>query len=136
MTNKSSTPSQNPSRNPEKKEQKDSSLFLPQQKQDQKGNDVLPPLARIDEKIQSLKKKKERIQTQQALLFMKEAQKILHEDFSPDMALALLSETWKETNENQKSEMRKVMVFESVFIFPLSYHTKIIQHWQIIWETW
>ena len=66
-----------------------------------------PDILRIDEKIQALKKKKERIQTQQALFFIKEAQKILKDEFSPQVALLILSETWTQATKTQKEEWRK-----------------------------
>lgn len=66
-----------------------------------------PTLVRIDEKIQALKKKKERIQTQQALLFMKEAQKIFKEDVLPNLALLILTETWAKASHSQKEEWQK-----------------------------
>jgi hypothetical protein len=68
---------------------------------------IPPDILRIDEKIQALKKKKERIQTQQALLFAKEAQKILKDAFSPQVALLILSETWAQASKTQKEEWRK-----------------------------
>lgn len=66
-----------------------------------------PTLVRIDEKIQALKKKKERIQTQQALLFMKETQKIFKEDVLPNLALLILTETWDKASHSQKEEWQK-----------------------------
>src|SRR3990167_4800272 len=66
-----------------------------------------PDILRIDEKIQALKKKKERIQTQQALFFLKETQKILKDAFFPQIALLILSETWAQASKAQKEEWRK-----------------------------
>lgn len=64
-------------------------------------------LTTIDEQINRLKKKKERVQTQQAIAFMREAQKIFQTDFSPDIALSILSETWGTASEKQQAEWKK-----------------------------
>ena len=64
-------------------------------------------LTTIDEQINRLKKKKERVQTQQAIVFMRETQKIFQTDFSPDVALSILSETWKTATEKQQMEWKK-----------------------------
>ncbi len=64
-------------------------------------------LTHIETKIRQLKQKKERIQTQQALLLMKEAQKILQEEFSPDGALKILKDHWNGASEAQKEEWKK-----------------------------
>ena len=59
-------------------------------------------LSLIDQKILQLKQKKEKIQTQQAALFIKEAQKILGEEFSIELALGILSHAWKDVSSKQK----------------------------------
>lgn len=64
-------------------------------------------LTHIENKIYQLRQKKERIQTQQALLFMKEAQKILQEEFSSDVALTILKDHWDKASEAQKKEWKK-----------------------------
>ncbi len=64
-------------------------------------------LTHIETKIHQLKQKKDRIQTQQALLFMKEAQKILQEEFVPDVALKILKDHWNGASEAQKEEWKK-----------------------------
>jgi hypothetical protein len=70
-------------------------------------SDIPPALVRIDKKIQTLKKKKEKIQIQQALLFMKEAQKIFSENMSQKLALVILTETWAKASNSQKKEWQK-----------------------------
>lgn len=70
-------------------------------------SDIPPALVRIDKKIQALKKKKEKIQIQQALLFMKEAQKIFSENVSQNLALVILTETWAKASNSQKEEWQK-----------------------------
>lgn len=76
-----------------------------------------PDILRIDEKINELKKKKERIQTQQALFFIKEAQKILKDEFFPQIALLILSEAWAQASKTQKEEWRKrVPSFRSLYL--------------------
>ncbi len=64
-------------------------------------------LTHIETKIHQLKQKKERIQTQQALLLMREAQKIFQEEFSPDVALKILKERWDSASEAQREEWKK-----------------------------
>ena len=64
-------------------------------------------LTHIETKIHQLKQKKERIQTQQALLLMRESQKILQEEFSPDVALKILKDHWNGASEAQKEEWKK-----------------------------
>jgi hypothetical protein len=60
-------------------------------------------LTTIDNKIEKLRKQKIKLQTQQALLFTKEAEKIFEDGFSPDIALAALSD-WKTATESKKKE--------------------------------
>lgn len=60
-------------------------------------------IANINEKIVKLKKKKIRMQTQKAVLFLKEAEKILKDAFSPDIALAMLSE-WTTASDSRRKE--------------------------------
>src|SRR4051794_569916 len=62
---------------------------------------------KIDAKILQLKQKKEKLQTQQALLFLKESQKILGEKFSSDLAIFILSHAWKSSSDHQKKEWEK-----------------------------
>lgn len=64
-------------------------------------------LNHIDEKINHLKKQREKVQLQQAILFHKEAQKIFQDGFSPDLALSILSETWGTATEKQQTEWKK-----------------------------
>ncbi len=58
----------------------------------------------IDNKIHQLKQKKERVQTQQALFLMKEAQKILKEEFSPMATLNIIKDSWATASKTQKTE--------------------------------
>ncbi len=64
-------------------------------------------LTHIDEKIHLLKKKKEKIQLQQALYYMKELQKLFKEDFSHQLALIILTECWNTAAETKKEAWRK-----------------------------
>ncbi len=57
----------------------------------------------IDNKIEQLKKKKQRIQMQQAILFRNEAEKIFQDGFSPDLALTVLAD-WKTASDHKKKE--------------------------------
>ncbi|MBL8677204.1 MAG: hypothetical protein JNJ47_07295 [Alphaproteobacteria bacterium] len=64
-------------------------------------------LTHIETKISQLKQKKERIQTHQALLLMREAQKIFQGEFSSDVALKVLKDHWNGASEAQKEEWKK-----------------------------
>ena len=61
----------------------------------------------IDERIIRLKKKKERLQTQKALLLYKEAQNILGDKFSYDLVLSVLESSWNSSSDKQKEEWIK-----------------------------
>lgn len=61
----------------------------------------------IDERIRRLKKKKEKMQTQKALLLLKGAQIILEDKFSYELALSVLSHSWKPSTDKQKEEWIK-----------------------------
>lgn len=90
-----------------KGEEIQSAFTLSEHQQKRTSIGFVPAVIRLDEKIQRLRKKKERIQTQQAVLFIKEAQQIFEEDFSPGIALLILSETWKGASEIQKEQWKK-----------------------------
>ena len=64
-------------------------------------------VSKIDQKILQLKQKKEKLQTQQALVFLKEFQKILGEKFSVELATHILSHAWKSSSDQQKKEWEK-----------------------------
>ncbi len=68
---------------------------------------MIDKLAHLDSKIQFLQKQKEKIRTHQALSFMKEAQKILIEDFTPEIALSILNDSWAAASKSQKEEWKK-----------------------------
>lgn len=68
------------------------------------GGRMIDKVTSIENKIHELKQKKERIQTQQALLLMKEAQKILKDEFSPEMTLIILKDSWTNASKTQKAE--------------------------------
>ena len=61
----------------------------------------------IDERIIRLKKKKERLQIQKALILFKEAQAIIGDKFSYELALYVLSNSWKTSSDKQKEEWIK-----------------------------
>ena len=64
-------------------------------------------LIHIDEQIQRLKQKRDRVQTHQAVTFMRGAQKIFLNDFTPDLALSMLSDSWSTASPTQKKEWQK-----------------------------
>ena len=68
------------------------------------GSRMIDKVTSIENKIYELKQKKERIQTQQSLLLMKETQKILKDEFSPEMALTILKGSWSTASKIQKAE--------------------------------
>lgn len=61
-------------------------------------------LTQIDEKIQQLKKKREKLQIHQSLSFLKEAQRIFKEEFSPEIALVVLDNCWRTSSDKQRKE--------------------------------
>ena len=52
---------------------------------------MMDQITNINAKIDRLRKQKAKTQTQQAIRFMREAQKILGDDFTPELALGILS---------------------------------------------
>ena len=68
---------------------------------------MMDTLTNIDEKTNRLKKQREKVQLQQVSLFHKEAQKIFQTDFSADVALSILYETWGKASESQKADWKK-----------------------------
>ncbi len=66
-------------------------------------------LINIDEKIERLKKRREKVQTLQAIYFMRETQKIFQDSFKPNMALHILSETWNAASDTQKQRWMKLV---------------------------
>lgn len=64
-------------------------------------------LTHLDEKIHQLKRKKEKVQAQQALSFMKETQRIFKEEFSAGLVLTVLTESWGSAPETKKESWKK-----------------------------
>ena len=79
------------------------------------GGRMIDKVTSIENKIHELKQKKERIQNQQALLLMKEAQKILREEFSLETTLNILKDSWTTASKSQKAEWKT-----RVSSFPIS----------------
>ncbi len=67
------------------------------------GGRMIDKVTSIENKIHELRQKKERIKIQQSLLLMKEAQKILKDEFSPEMALIILKDSWTTASKTQKT---------------------------------
>lgn len=65
------------------------------------------PLSKIDQKIIQLKEKREKLQTQQALTFLKDAQTIFADEFSVELALTILSNSWNSSSDKQKEEWKQ-----------------------------
>lgn len=68
---------------------------------------MIDQITNINAKIESLRKQKAKIQTQQAICFVRETQKILRDDFTPEVALNILTETWRSASESQKQNWRR-----------------------------
>ncbi|MBX9621924.1 MAG: hypothetical protein K2X28_07895 [Alphaproteobacteria bacterium] len=68
------------------------------------GGRMIDKVTFIENKILALRQKKERLQTQQSLLLMKEAQKILKDEFSLETALTVLKDSWATASKTQKAE--------------------------------
>lgn len=64
-------------------------------------------VSQIEEHIKRLKKKKERLQTQKALFLFKEAQAILGDKFSYELAISVIANSWKSSSDKQKEEWIK-----------------------------
>ncbi|MBA3814797.1 MAG: hypothetical protein H0X26_10030 [Alphaproteobacteria bacterium] len=60
-------------------------------------------LTRFNDRIEKLKKEKLKFQTQQAVLFRREAEKLFDDSFSPEIALAVLSD-WRTATDAKKKE--------------------------------
>ncbi|HBG34388.1 MAG: hypothetical protein A2W46_02545 [Alphaproteobacteria bacterium RIFCSPHIGHO2_12_42_13] len=61
----------------------------------------------IEQKIQRLRQKREKLHMNQALFFTKEVQRILEDEFSLEMALVILEKTWTTASKSQKEEWSK-----------------------------
>ena len=71
----------------------------------------------IDEKMQRLRKKREKLHMNESLFFTKEVQRILEDEFSLELALVVLEKTWPAASKSQKEEWRKcVPSFRASFI--------------------
>jgi hypothetical protein len=57
----------------------------------------------FNDRIEKIKKEKLKFQTQQAIQFRREAEKLFDDSFSPEIALAVLSE-WKTATDTKKKE--------------------------------
>ncbi len=68
------------------------------------GGRMIDKITTIENKIHQLKQKKDRIQNQQAIFLMKEAQKVLKEEFSLETALNILKDSWITSSKTQRSE--------------------------------
>ncbi len=64
-------------------------------------------ISKIEDKINLLRQKREKIKTQKALLLLKEAQGILLNDFSYELVLSILKNSWGSASEKQKEEWIK-----------------------------
>ena len=71
----------------------------------------------IEQKIQRLRQKREKLHMNQALFFTKEVQRILEDEFSLELALVILEKTWGSASKSQKVEWGKhVPSFRASFI--------------------
>lgn len=61
-------------------------------------------ISKLDQRIVQIKKRKEKLQTQKALLLVKEAKAILGDNFSVSLVLSILSNSWDTSSEKQKEE--------------------------------
>jgi hypothetical protein len=68
------------------------------------GGRMIDKLTHIENKINQLKQKKDRIQNQQAIFLIKETQKILKEEFSLETVLNILKDSWTAASKTQKTE--------------------------------
>jgi len=61
----------------------------------------------LDQRIQLLKKRKEKIYTQIALAYLKETEKIFGKAFSLELILEMLDHLWTFSSEIQKDEWKR-----------------------------
>ena len=61
----------------------------------------------INARIDRLRKQKAKTQTQRAIHFRREVQEILKDDFTPEMALGILSSMWETASETQKQNWKR-----------------------------
>jgi len=59
-------------------------------------------IAKLDQRITQIKQRKEKLQTQKALLIAKEAQAILGKEYSPELVLSILFHSWSSASQKQK----------------------------------
>lgn len=58
----------------------------------------------IDQRILRLRRKRERLHVNQSLTLTKEIKKMMGEEFSPEMALAIFDKTWTHASNSQRKE--------------------------------
>ncbi|MBX9787044.1 MAG: hypothetical protein K2Y08_06880 [Alphaproteobacteria bacterium] len=90
------------------------------------GGRMIDKVTSIENKIHELKQKKERIQTQQSLFLMKEAQKILKDEFSLEITLNILKDSWSTSSKTQKAEWATRA--GSFLAYPQKTHQKAKKH--------
>lgn len=61
----------------------------------------------IDLKIQELQKKKKQLEDKQAKSFFESSQSIIGDEFSPELALAIIESSWSKASENNKEAWQK-----------------------------
>ena len=64
-------------------------------------------LTRLGQRIQRLKKRKEKLYTQIAVAYLKETEKIFGKEFSLELILEMLDHLWTFSSEIQKQEWKK-----------------------------
>lgn len=77
-------------------------------------------ITRFNDRIEKIKKEKLKYQTQQAILLKREAEKLLNNNFSPELALVILSD-WQTATEAKKKEWMNRSN---------SFRTNVLQHAQ------
>jgi hypothetical protein len=65
-------------------------------------------LLTLEKKIQRLKEKRDKLYTQQALLFFKEVEKIFKDGFCPNLVLDILAQTHATASAIQQQEWEKL----------------------------
>ena len=64
-------------------------------------------ISKIEDKINLLRQKREKMKTQKAMLLLKEVQGILSDNFSYELVLSILKNSWGSASEKQKEEWVK-----------------------------
>ena len=64
-------------------------------------------ILKLEAQLNRIKKRKEQLKTKKSILYLKESEAIVGENFSISLALSVLSNSWKTSSDKQKEEWMK-----------------------------